>query len=415
VSVDRIINYSKGLAKVPRSIVTLGIIAVVLVGIAVTWAALLPRTNVVEASGTIEATQSDVSPKVEGRLVDLRVLDGEHVTKGQVIAMLEQTDPSLNLAQAQANVAAASAQILVARAAYDLQQSTYQTTLAQANSGVAIAGSRLGQAGENLGIEARTAALDIDQAHSQLIAAQSGYDRAKIVFSRVKSLVETGDESQQALDDATTAYSTAAAQVQVARDAVALAENGRQNVQVRALDVAASGQSRNQSVAAFESAQADWQLVSERHAQLVAAEAAFSQARAALGLARDQVRETRLLAPFDGFVISHNFEVGDLIGPGSAVITVGDLVHPYVYVYVSETDFPHIKTGMPADVTIDGLPGHTFVGKVTEIANNAEFTPENVQTTEERIEYLVFRVKIQFDDKTGYLKPGLPADATMHV
>ncbi len=93
------------------------------------------------------------------------------------------------------------------------------------------------------------------------------------------------------------------------------------------------------------------------------------------------------------------------------MITVGDLVHPYVYVYVSESDLPRIKTGSRADVTIDGMPNRSFNGVVTEISNTAEFTPEDVQTKEERIEYLVFRVKIQLTDETGSLKPGLPADA----
>jgi HlyD family secretion protein len=100
--------------------------------------------------------------------------------------------------------------------------------------------------------------------------------------------------------------------------------------------------------------------VAQRHAQLLAAQGQLAQARAAFGLAQDQVRETQLAAPFDSYVVSHNFEVGDLVQSGSAVMTVGDLDHPYVYVYVSETDLPHIKTGMQAEVTIDGMPDGRF-------------------------------------------------------
>lgn len=86
-----------------------------------------------------------------------------------------------------------------------------------------------------------------------------------------------------------------------------------------------------------------------------------------------------------------------------------------MYVYVPETALPKIKTGMHADVTIDALPHHIFDGTITEIGTSAEFTPENVQTAQQRIEYLVFRVKIQLNDTTGTLKAGLPADATIHV
>ncbi len=392
------------------------IIAAAIIAALIAWV-IISRMRApvgIEASGTIEATESDLSPKVEGRLVDLRVRDGDQVKKSQVLAVLEQLNPTLSLDQARANVAAALAQVSAAQAAYDLQKATYTTTLAQANEGVSIAQSNLGQAGENLGIERHAASLGVDQAQAQLASAQSTYDRAKIDLARARSLVSTGDIPQQALDDTTNEYAAAAAQLQAAHDALALAQANRRNVQIRQLGVRASSAQHRQSIAVLESAQAERELVAQRRAQLLTAEGQLAQARALLGLAQDQVRETRIVAPFDGYVVSHNFEVGDLIQPGSAVITVGDLAHPYLYVYVSEMNLPHIKTGMHADVTIDGMPGRTFLGTVTEINNTAEFTPENVQTKQERIEYLVFRVKIQFADTTGSLKPGLPADAIFH-
>jgi HlyD family secretion protein len=375
----------------------------------------LPGAAAIEASGTIEATESYVSPKVQGRLIDLRVHDGDRVTKGEPVAILEQVDPRLNLAQARANVAAAAAQVAVSQAVYDLQRESYATTLAQAGEGVTIAHSRMGQAGENLDITAHTVSLDVDHAQEQAAAALSAYDKARIDLDRAKNLVATGDEPQQMLDDASAEYKSAAAQLQATRDGVATARANLRTVEVRQLDLIASREQHEQSLEALQNAEAERRLVTQRHAQLLAAYAALAQARAGLGLAADQVHETRLLAPFDGFVISHNYEVGDLIAPQAAVMTIGDLEHPYVYVYVSEKDLPRIKTGMRAEVTIDGMPDRAFIGTITEISNTAEFTPEDVQTKEERIEYLVFRTKVQFTDKTGTLKPGLPADAVIHV
>ena len=373
------------------------------------------RTSTIQASGSLEATESDVSPKVEGRLVDLRVRDGDPVKRGQIVAVLEAVDPRLDLAQARANVDAAVAQVAVAQAAYELQNDTYQTTLAQAGEGVSIAGSRLGQANENFGIANQTATLGVDQAQAQVEAAQAAYDRSQIDFRRAQSLAATGDVSQQVLDDATAEHRSASAQLQVAKDALATARANLHNVAVRALDVAASNEAHRQSMASLQDAEAQHRLVVQRHAQLLAAQAQLAQARAAFDLAQDRVRETKLAAPFDGFVISHNFENGDLIEPGSAVLTVGDLNHPYAYVYVPESALPRVKTGAHAQVTIDGIPGRQFEGIVTEINDAAEFTPENVQTKEERIEYLVFRVKLQFTDTTGLLKPGLPVDAAIHT
>ena len=396
---------------------------VLLVVLAIATAVVVARTvlgrtplpAVVEASGTIEATESDLSPKVQGRLVDLRVRDGDSVRKGEVVAVLERVDPSFDVEQARATVVAAQAQAGAAQAAYALQRSIYQTTLAQAGAGVRIAVSRVGQAGENLGIERHAATLGIDQAQAAILSARSAYDHARIDLGRAQALVRTGDEAKQQLDDATNAYASAGAQLRAANDNLVLAHANSRTVHVRELDVSASRSEHSQSVASLESAQAEAALVDERRAQATAAEGALAQARAALARSEDQLRETKLLAPYDGFVISHNFEVGDLVQPGSSVMTTGDLIHPYVNVFVSETDLPHIKTGARADVTVDGMPGRTYAGTVTEISNTAEFTPENVQTKEERIEYLVFRVKVQFNDSTGTLKPGLPVDAAIHI
>jgi HlyD family secretion protein len=391
------------------------VLAFAIVAALVAWV-IFSRTRPVAgiaASGTIEATESDVSPKVEGRLAELRVHDGDEVTKGQVLAVLERLDPTLNLDQARAAVATANANVAAAQAAYDLQKATYATSLAQAGEGVSIAQSSLGQAGENLSIETRAATLAVDQADAQISAARSAYDHAETSFSRARSLVRTGDVAQQTLDDATSVRATAAAQLKEANDALALAEANRRNVAIRALAVSSSRAQRSQSVSGLELAKAGDATVAQRQAQLSAAQGQLAQARAALALAQDQLRETQLVAPFAGAVISHNFEVGDLIQPGSAVLTIGDLTHPYLYVYVSESNLAHVKSGTHANVKIDGMPDRTFVGTVTEISNTAEFTPENVQTQQERIEYLVFRVKLGFTDTTGALKPGLPADAVL--
>jgi multidrug resistance efflux pump len=389
--------------------------AIVAVLAAVAVVSFLRPAAGIEASGTIEAIQSDVASKVQGRLLQLRVRDGDMVKKGQVLAVLERRDPALSVDQARANVAAATAQVAAAQAAYEVQQTTYATTLAQASAGVSIAGSNVGQAGENLDIETDAASIAVDQAHAQIAAAQAAYDHASIDRDRASRLVATGDLARQALNDAQNAYASGAAQLQAAKDALALAQVDRRNIQIRRLGVLSSRSQHRQSLAVLASAQGERALVDQRQAQVLAAQGQLAQARAALALAADQVRETQLVAPFDGYVISHNFEVGDLVQPDSAVMTVGDLAHPYVNVYVSETDLPHIKTGMRVGVTIDGMPGRTFTGTVTEISNTSEFTPENVQTKQERIEYLVFRVKIQFADTTGTLKPGLPADAVIRV
>ncbi len=391
------------------------IVAVALVALAIGALFLLRGRGPggIAASGTIEVTQSDVASKVEGRLVQLRVHDGETVRKGEVLAVLERLDPTLRLHQARAQLRAATAQVAAARAAYRLQEATYTATLARAGEGVAIARSNLGTASETLGIERRATSLALDQAEAQLLAARATYARTRLDYERDQNLVRTGDIAKQVLDDARDSYASASAQLRARQDAVALARADLRTVQIRRFGVVASRSQQGQALASYRTARAQRELVRQRAAQLADAEAQVAQASAQVGIAADQVRETELVAPFDGVVLSHNFEVGDLIEPGAAVLTVGDLTHPYLYVYVSESDLPHIKAGMAAEASIDGMPGKIFHGTVSEISTSAEFTPENVQTKSERIDYLVFRIKIQFKDPTETLKPGLPADAVI--
>lgn len=394
------------------------IVALIILAIAIAvTAALLLRPQTAEgiaASGTIEATQSDATAKVQGRLVRLAVQDGQSVRRGQLLATLEELNPSLNVAQAQANVRAAQAQVLSANAAFVLAQQTYVAQVAQAGAGVDVAQAGVGESAQTLAIETQSAALRVSQAQAGLSAAQSAFDRASIELRRTRALVGTGDEPQRSLDDAVAQFADAQAQLRSARDTLALAQAQRRNVAIRQLGLGAAQAQRSQSYAQLDTARAGEAVVEQRRAQLLAAQAQLAQARAAAAAAQDQLRETRIVAPFDGTVVSHNVEVGDLVSPGTAVMTVANVSHPYMYVYVSETDLPRVKTGAHATAKLDGLPNRTFEGTVSEIGTSAEFTPENVQTNQQRIEYLVFRVKIQFDDPSHTLKPGLPADAVIH-
>jgi HlyD family secretion protein len=389
--------------------------AFVLVAIGVALVFLLHKAPVtgIEASGTIEATESDVAPKVGGRLAQLRVRDGDKVASGRVLAVLDRVEPALRLAQARANVDAARAQVAAANAGYDLEQSAFVTTRAQAQAGVAVAQANLGESRTSLDTETQAVPLAVDQARASLVSAQAAAAHATVGLDRARTLTATGDLSRQALDDAVNAAAAAAAGVRAASDSVRVAETNRNNVQLRALAVDAARSQRRQSVAVLDAAAGQLDAVRQRQAQVRVAESQLAQAQAASGLASDQLRETQIVAPFDGYVISHALEVGDLVQVGSAVMTLGDLDHPYVDVYVSDTDVPHVRSGTRANVTIDGMPGHTYVGTVTQISTTAEFTPENVQTKEQRIEYLVFRVRIQFTDTTGALKPGLSVDAVI--
>jgi multidrug resistance efflux pump len=106
--------------------------------------------------------------------------------------------------------------------------------------------------------------------------------------------------------------------------------------------------------------------------------------------------------------------VGELAAPGIALITLADLDQVTLTVYVPENRLGYIQIGQAVEVAVDSFPDRVFVGRVTRIANEAEFTPRNVQTEEERVN-MVFAVEVSIPNPDHALKPGMPADAVIQV
>lgn len=139
------------------------------------------------------------------------------------------------------------------------------------------------------------------------------------------------------------------------------------------------------------------------------AEALRQQAAAALSTSEARLRDTVLYAPVSGVIIRKNVEEGETVTAGAAVFTISDLDRPWVKVYVKEDRLGWVKLGQKAEVTVDSYPGKKYEGTVTFISSEAEFTPKNVQTREERVK-LVFGVKVSVKNQNDELKPGMPAD-----
>jgi HlyD family secretion protein len=144
------------------------------------------------------------------------------------------------------------------------------------------------------------------------------------------------------------------------------------------------------------------------------ARARVKGAEALLSIARTRLNETTLIAPTAGIVLSKNIEPGEQVAPGTPVMTVGRLEEVWIRGYVPEYDLPRIKLGQKARVTVDGLKGRVFAGRLDFIAQEAEFTPKNVQTEKERVR-LVYRVKVTVPNSDMTLKPGMPADAVLET
>jgi len=117
-----------------------------------------------------------------------------------------------------------------------------------------------------------------------------------------------------------------------------------------------------------------------------------------------------LQAPMAGVITVRQAELGEVVFPGTPVVTIADLDHIWLRGYVAETDLGRIRWGQQATITTDTYPGKRYRGRITFIASNAEFTPKSVQTFKERVT-LVYRIKIEIENPDHELKPGMPADA----
>ena len=146
-----------------------------------------------------------------------------------------------------------------------------------------------------------------------------------------------------------------------------------------------------------------------RREQVDQARARLQLAEASQALAQTRLGYAELTAPLDGVVLTENVEPGEFVAAGTPVVTIGALDPVWLRAYIGETDLGRVKLGQTARVSTDTWPGKAYRGTVTFIAQDAEFTPKNVQTEKERVK-LVYRIKITIPNLDQELKPGMPAD-----
>jgi len=162
--------------------------------------------------------------------------------------------------------------------------------------------------------------------------------------------------------------------------------------------------------AAVKMAEANALEMKRREQDLATRRAEIARARASLALIDSQLADTIAISPVDGVVLVKAADVGEVLAPGTTVVTVGDIDHPWLRGYVNETDLGKVKLGAMAKVTTDSYPGKVYPGRVTFISSEAEFTPKQIQTEQERVK-LVYRIKIEMDNPRRELKSNMPADA----
>ena len=147
---------------------------------------------------------------------------------------------------------------------------------------------------------------------------------------------------------------------------------------------------------------------------IAVAQAGVHNAEEALALARIVVGYTTLTAPFDGVVSERRAELGEVVVPGTPVLTLADLDHVWLRAYVNEADLGRVRLGQAVTVSSDSHPNKRYQGRIAFIADKAEFTPKSVETHAERVT-LVYRIKVDIDNPLHELVTGMPADASIDL
>lgn len=265
-------------------------------------------------SGRIEGRETNISPKIQGRILKLYKDEGDKVKAGELLCEIDSEQLNARY-----------------KAAYETAEASYSA---------------------------------IAQAKANFMKANAYYERAKNDFERYSSLLKEELVSKSEFDRVKSQYSSAKAELEATSKAIAQAE------------------------------------------------ASYRAAQQRLKEALADLNETKIYSPVDGVILSRPVETGEVVNPGTVLYVVVDLNRLYVKVYVPEPDIGKIKLGLPARVYIDAYPDRFFKGRITKIYEQAEFTPKNVETKEERVK-LVFGVEVSVDNPDGVLKPGMPADVVI--
>jgi HlyD family secretion protein len=349
--------------------------------------------NIVVLSGRIEGDDSAVAPKTTGRILEIKVREGDVVKAGDTIAVLDDAQLTSREEAARAAVTGAEAR---AKSAGD-QIAVYEQQLQQDE--LSTEQSKVDAAGR-----VRQAESDVAAAEADLAQQEAALRMAQFDDEAYKKLAKTGAASER---QATQASSTAAQQV-----AAVAASRRRLEAAHGALTTAQANLS-NPGIRGFQSAAVRSQINQQR-AEIANATAATQQAQAQLREAQENRKDLIVTAPFDGTVLTRAAEPGEVVTAGTAIVTLLDLSKVYLRGFIPEGEIGKVKVAQPAHVYLDSAPDKPIDAYVLRIDPQATFTPENTYFRDDRVKQVV-GVKLQLKGAVGFAKPGMPSDGEILV
>jgi len=357
------------------------------------------NTNKILVSGNLELTDVDLSFKIAGKLVELNVREGDWVKKGDVIARLDSAQLMQQLARDQASVVNAQSQYQQLQTSIEYQRATLESDVAARRAELNQAQAKLDE------LLAGSRQQEIQQAQAAVNDAIAWNEAARLDWERAQTLYKNEDISKSQYDQAQAKYESTQAQLRQAQERLALVKEGPRKEEIEGARAAvARGQ------AAVKQSEAARLELRRKEQELEARRADIDRARAQVGITKTQIDDTVIAAPLDGVIQVKSAEVGEVLAAGTTVVSLGDLDHPWLRAYINETDLGRVKLNQEARLRTDSFPNKFYMGRISFISPEAEFTPKQIQTKEERVK-LVYRIKIDVDNKEHELKNNMPVDA----
>ncbi len=396
--------------------------ALLLIGAGSVYLASLAGANQgpLRASGTIESIQVGVASEVSGRVSEVLVEEGQTVSAGDPLIRLDgrllEVQRASAMAAGESAVAAAQLQQIEAQQALDNLISDAPLAAAQAELALANARDALDDAQRDYAIDQeghRGSTETVKGAKAKLALQRERMEHAKSVYDNARGELSDGGRKASAYLEYVNA-----------RNAYNLALSSYNWYTGHPTEIA---QAQNEAEVAVARAQVD---DAERKLEdlrpgpepdalalgragltLAQAQLAAAQAKARLDLETLDIQLEKLLlrAPSNGVVTVRSLEPGEVLAAGASALSIGQLDHLTITVYLPEDRYGEVSLGDEATISVDAFPGETFRALVVRIADQAEYTPRNVQTEEGR-RTTVFAVELAVDDLSGRLKPGMPAD-----
>lgn len=358
----------------------------------------------IEASGMVENNSINLSSEVNGIITEIKAREGELIKEGQTIAQINNSSIKNQYEQALDNLKIAKKSMETAYESLESYNAVNADSTMQAQSAYNSAYGEYEKVLEGASHE------EVQQAEEAFNQAEINLKYLEDKLEEGKTLLEYEIISRKEFEELEKNYNIAQTQFNIASAKLEQVKKGPSDATIKTVN-----NKMLQAKAAHELSISNGNMqLSQLNNQYEMAQLKYEQAKNIAGQLKNELLKTEIISPIDGIINLLTINKGEFTSLGKPIAEISDIKNMEIKVYVSEANIGHIKVGQEVNIYVDSDTEEVFDGKVLRVDNNAEFTPKNIQTKEERVN-TVFAVKIQVLDSKGVIKAGMPVDVEIKI